>query len=122
MRSPSFVKLVEWLGLVEGSSGSGALCRGGKVEQRAFPLERGCWGGGPFSVNSSLGALGCCVDSGLTGGVCVGCGDEGDTGVCGGENGLDEAGNDPPRGIRGVKVAACWNLVRLMEWLGRGRL
>lgn len=42
MRSPSFVKLVEWLGLVVGSSGSGALCRAGKVEHRALPLERGC--------------------------------------------------------------------------------
>lgn len=123
MRSPSFVKLVEWLGLVEGSSGPGALCRGGKVEHRTFPLERGCWGGGPFSANSSVGALVCCADSGLTAGVCMGFGGEGVSGVGVGENGLDEACNDPPRGIRGwVRVAACWNLVRLMEWLGRGRL
>lgn len=67
MRSPSFVKLVEWLGLVVCSSGSGTLCRVGRVEHRALPLERGCCGGGPFSANSSLGALGC-GGSGLTDG------------------------------------------------------
>lgn len=52
----------------------------------------------------------------------MGCGDDGDTGVCGGENGLEEADNEEPRGTRGVSVAVCWNLVRLVEWLGHGRL
>lgn len=42
MRSPSCVKLVEWLGLLEGSSRPGALCRGGRVEHRDLPLDRGC--------------------------------------------------------------------------------
>lgn len=91
------------------------------MEHRALPLERGCWGGGPFRANSSLGALGC-GDSGMADGDCVFSGDESDTGVGGGENGLDEADNEEPRGTRGVSVAACWNLVRLVEWLGRGRL
>lgn len=64
-----------------------------------------------------MGALGCWAD-----GDCVGREDDGDTEVCGGMNGLDEADNEEPRGTRGVSVAACWNLVRLVEWLGRGRL
>lgn len=121
MRSPSFVKLVEWLGLVECSSGPGALCRGGRVEHRDLPLQRGCWGGGPLSTKSSLGALGC-GDSGLTDGDRVGCGEEGDTGVRGGENGLDEADNDDPRGFRGTCVVICCSLVRLVDWVGRGKL
>lgn len=114
MRSPIFVKLVEWLGLVEGSSGPGALCRGGRVAHRVLPLERGCWGGGPFSANSSLEDLGCWAD--------WGCGGDGDTGVCGGESCLEEADSEEPRRTRGVSVVVCWNLVRLVEWLGRGRL
>ena len=117
MRSPSFVKLVEWLGLAEGSSGPGALCRAGSVEHRALPLDRGCCGGGPFSANSSLGALGCWAD-----GDCSGCGDVGVTGVRGRDKGLDDDDSEEPRGTRGVRVGACWNLVRLVEWLGRGRL
>lgn len=52
----------------------------------------------------------------------MGCGDDGDTGVFGGANGLEEADNEEPRGTRGVSVAVCWNLVRLVEWLGHGRL
>lgn len=64
-----------------------------------------------------MGSLGCWAD-----GDCVECGGDGDTGVCVGANGLDEADNEEPRGTRGVNVAACWNLVRLVEWLGRGRL
>ncbi|TNN63285.1 hypothetical protein EYF80_026536 [Liparis tanakae] len=38
----SSVKLAEWLGVVERSSGPGTLGRGGRVEHRALPLERGC--------------------------------------------------------------------------------
>lgn len=85
MRSPIFVKLVEWLGLVEGSSGPGALCRGGRVAHRVLPRERGCWGGGPFSANSSLEDLCSWADW-----AC-------DTGVCGGESCLEEADNEEPR-------------------------
>lgn len=117
MHSPSFVKMVEWLGLVKGSSGPGGLCRGGRVEHRVLPLERGSSSGGPFSANSSLAALGCLADW-----DCVGCGDGGETGVCGGENGLEEADNAEPRGTGGVRASICLILVRLVEWLGRGRL
>lgn len=42
MPSSNFVKLVEWLGLWDNSSGPRALCRGGRVEHRALALERGC--------------------------------------------------------------------------------
>lgn len=42
MPSSNFVKLVEWLGLWDDSSGPRALCRGGRVEHRALALERGC--------------------------------------------------------------------------------
>lgn len=41
-RSSNVVKLVEWIGLWDGSSGPRALCRGGRVEHRALALERGC--------------------------------------------------------------------------------
>lgn len=40
-RPASCVKLLEWLGPLEGSSGPGALCRGGRVEQRDLPRDRG---------------------------------------------------------------------------------
>lgn len=116
MRSPSFVKLVEWLGLAEGSSGPGALCRAGSVEHRALPLDRGCCGGGPFSANSSLGALGCWADGDCwADGYCSGFGDVGLTGVCGRDKGLDEVDSEEPRGTRGVREGVCWNLVRLVE-------
>jgi len=72
----------------------------------------GCWADGD--------SVGCWAD-----GDSVGCGDDVDPGVCGGGNGLAEADNVEPRGTRGtrgISVAACWNLVRLVEWLGRGRL
>lgn len=42
--------------------------------------------------------------------------------MCWGENGLESADDVEPGGTRGVSVAICWNLVRLVEWLGRGRL
>lgn len=117
----SFVKLVEWLGLVEGSSAPAALCRGGRVEHRTLPLGRGCCGGGPSSANSSPGALCRCAD-----GHCVAGGDDddGDTGVCRGGDGSDGDGSDEdddgaPRGTTGASVSG---LGRLAEWLGRGRL
>lgn len=107
---------------MEHSSGPGTLCRAGKVEHRPLALDCGCRGGGPFSTKSSLdeGAAGC-GNSGVADGECVGCEGAADTGVCG-ENGLDEVDNDEHRGTRGVDEVICWSFVRLVEWLGRGRL
>lgn len=114
IRSSSFVKLVEWLGFLECSSGPCALCLGGRVKHRALALERGCWDGGPFSTNSSVEAL-CCWAS-------RGCVDDADACVCVGDNGLGEADDEGSRETRGISVDFCWNLVRLVEWLGLGRL
>lgn len=86
------------------------------MEHLVFPEECGRWAGGPFSANSSVGDLGS-GNSGLTEGDCVGCGDEGDTSLFGEENWLDEGDDEEPRGTR-----VCGNLMRLVEWLGRGRL
>lgn len=98
MRSSSFVSLVEWLGFIEGSSGPGGLCRGGRVAHRLLPLERGSCGGGPFSTNSSLEVWGF--------GASGDCGDD-DTGVCGGENGLGEADEEEGKGTRAARVDFC---------------
>lgn len=51
----------------------------------------------------------------------AGCGDDGVTDVCGGERGRGLGDGEEPRGTRG-RVSVCWNLPRLLEWLGRGRL
>lgn len=91
------------------------------MEHLVLPVEHGRWAKGPLSTNCSLGDFGS-GNWGLTDGDCVGCGDEGDTGVYGGENRLDGANNEEPWGTRGVSVAVCGNLMRLVEWLGRGRL
>lgn len=115
VESPSFGKLVECL--VDRSSGPEDLCGRGKVEHLGLPVEHGCWAEGPFSPNCSLGDLGS-GNRGLTDGDCAGCGN----GVYGGETWLDEADDEVPRGTRGISVAVCGNLVKLAEWLGRGRL
>lgn len=117
MRSSSLVRLLEWLGLWDASSGAWALCRGGRVEHRAWALERGCWGGGPFSTHSSLVALGCVADW-----EGAGCEDDGETDVCGGGDGRELVDDEDSRGTKGARVRVCWNLLRLLEWLGRGRL
>lgn len=38
-----------------------------------------------------------------------------DAEACGGVDGLEEADVEEARGTRGVSVAFCWNLVRLVE-------
>lgn len=46
-------------------------------------------------------------------GECGMCRDDAE--ACGGVNGLEEADVEEARGNRGVRVAFCWNLVRLVE-------
>lgn len=79
------------------------------MAHRVLPLDRGSCGGGPFSTNSSLEVWGF-----RAGGDC------GDDDA--GENGLGAADEEEGKGTRGARVAFCWNFVRLVEWLGRGRL
>lgn len=50
----------------------------------------------------------------------AGCEDDGETDARGGEGGRELVEEGESRGTRGVSV--CWNLLRLLEWLGRGRL
>ena len=89
--SPSFVKLVDWLGLAELSPASGPLGRAGRVEQRPLALEPASRPGGPLSMNSSLGERGLgSVVGGLAGGdwsTCVG-----ESGVFEKDRGLDVEG------------------------------
>ena len=122
MRSPCWVKPVDWLGLTALSSAPGPRWRAGSVTQRLLALLRGSWGGGPRRVNSSKGsrALG---DSGPAGGERAGCAGVRERGVRGGEKGSD-GGRDTPehKGTRGMLEDICWSLVRLVEWLGRGKL
>ena len=121
-RSPCGVKPVDWLGFTARPSAPGTRWRAGSVEQRLLALLRGSCGGGPLRVNSSRGSHsgGALGDSGRAGGGWAGCWERG---VRGGEKG-SAGGRDTPghSGTRGMWEDICCSLVRLEEWLGRGKL
>lgn len=48
--------------------------------------------------------------------------DDGETDVRGGERGRELLDREGSRGTKGASASVCWNLWRLLEWLGRGRL